>query len=251
MTRFLLLIFLIFLSFYSNAHQEFTIHDLDGNNLSLEMTIDGANHSEEIDYNNFSGQGYYYGKCLHINLINWSDTTVTFTIPTGTYLNSTNADIQDMMVTHAFKITVPPGAEVNRLLWAMCCEIKKLAPEPNYYLEPIIRKDTNLVKLANYFEQNGIQNDIGQIALWAVTDSASLEDVEPYEEKYGNIEKSVEILEELGIQAPLIDDLENQNKILLIVVSIIVGGLALAALITLIIVLLRGRMQKKEIHEII
>jgi hypothetical protein len=63
--------------------------------------------------------------------------------------------------------------------------------------------DSNTVKLARYFEENYIQNMIGQHALWAYTDEADFKDLEKYGADSLTIELTKKILNDLLIQTTL------------------------------------------------
>lgn len=113
--------------------------------------------------------------------------------------------------------------------------------------------DSNTVKLARYFEENFIQNMIGQHALWAHTDNASKEELIKMEQIVFTLAKTINILNEAGIITTLnpteniIEEKninETEEKYVMVDKKYIYGAASLISVLILTIIILLVRIKK-------
>jgi hypothetical protein len=78
-----------------------------------------------------------------------------------------------MLVTHNAVFPLYPGQTYSTRFYAMCAQLHNKAPSIETTFRIGEMADSNLLNLANYLNDNYIQNMLGQHAVWAITDQAN------------------------------------------------------------------------------
>lgn len=168
----------------------------------VSMTLKGA-LDRMIILEVIDKDGIHYGKCMGIILENKTKENYTLTLAAGTELIPFDSTYQTMIVTKQVEFPLPEGCLYVSRFYAMCGEIHDYSPslESNYSIGNLAEK--NIVRLANFFDKNYIQNMVGQHALWAYTDNVGLSELMAYGATVHSLRLSAEILGELKIQTPI------------------------------------------------
>lgn len=168
----------------------------------LELKISGAT-DPRIFHEVVDRDGVHFGKCMAIILKSNIDFLILLRIDCGTKLIPFDTTFQAMIVTKTVELPLYPNSTYATRFYAMCGQIHDDPPhiESTYMVGELA--DSNTVKLARYFEENYIQNMIGQHALWAYTDEADFKDLEKYGADSLTIELTKKILNDLLIQTTL------------------------------------------------
>ena len=210
----------------------------------LELKIFGASDpgifQEVVDRD-----GVHFGKCMAIILKSKIDSLILLRIDCGTELIPFDTTFQTMIVTKTVELPLYPDETYATRFYAMCGQIHFAPPFIGSTYRVGELSDNNTVMLAKYFEENYIQNMIGQHALWAYTDEADFKELEKYGADSLTIALTKNILDDLSIKTILNIDqkLENENSDNFIKVNklIIYGasGTILILLTTIILLKLR------------
>jgi hypothetical protein len=123
------------------------------------------------------GSVTYYGKCISFDLRNLTGKSIKLKIVPGQVLTSLDSATQDMMITETLMVTLMPLKSRKVNLYAMCAQKSNAAPAPddNFILGEMAEEDTR--KLAEIIDQKRFQDNMGQSAVWVMTDDASLESI--------------------------------------------------------------------------
>jgi hypothetical protein len=211
----------------------------------LEIKLSGASDTrlfrEFVD-----ADGIHFGKCMAVFIKSNIDSLINLKIDCGTRLLPFDSTFQTMIVTKTIEIPLYPNQTYATKFYAMCGEINDDPP----YIESFYKfgelADSNTVKLAKYFENNFLQNMIGQHALWAYSDKAELKELIEYGADSLTITLTKYILNDLSIKTTL--NSGNQTEVILhkntiSVSKILIYGIGVLFLLLLIITmfLLFGR----------
>lgn len=168
----------------------------------LEFIIGGVSE-QQLFREVVDKDGVHYGKCMQIILESKIDSLVFIRIDHGTELIPNDSSFQTMIVTKTVELPLLPNQIYATRFYAMCGQIHDAPP----YFRSIYTvgelSDSNTVKLARYFDENYIQNMIGQHALWAYTDEVGITDLEKYFADITSIAMTIEILENLNLETNL------------------------------------------------
>jgi hypothetical protein len=168
----------------------------------LELRISGA-YEPQIFSEVVDKDGVHYGKCMAIRLKSNIDSLILLRIDCGTELIPFDSTFQTMIVTKNIELPLYPGQIYSTKFYAMCGQILYDMPYIESTYKVGVLADSNIVKLAEYFDRNFIQNIIGQHALWAYTDEADLNDLEKYGADSITIALTTNILNDLSIKTIL------------------------------------------------
>ena len=161
--------------------------------------------SDKTEYTD--ADGMYYGRCMQLQLKNPGDDTLRISIPEGLLLISEDSTVQDMLVTQALEAILYPGKTKSYRLYAMCSEIHDKMPASFTKYKAGKMGDANLVAIAHVINKHFMQNMIGQNAVWAYTDNATLAELKNYGATKESIELTLGLLEKAGVKTKLAEDL--------------------------------------------
>jgi hypothetical protein len=121
------------------------------------------------------GKGGYTGDVITMKIQNLTDSKLDLKLEAGRRLDSKNNDEQDILVTKQQEFFV--NAKELKILnvFGMCCQAHNSAPaeKSNYAVGTLA--DSNLVKLANFIDQNKYYtNYSAQQSVWVISDNNSL-----------------------------------------------------------------------------
>lgn len=219
-------------------------------NGMLELKISGA-YNPETFYEVVDKDGVHYGKCMAISLKSKIDSAVLLRLDCGTQLIPFITSVQTMIVTQKAVFPLYPNEPYATRFYAMCGQLHDDAPDIETTFRIGELADTRLVKLANYLEDNYIQNVIGQHAMWALTDEADFEELKKYGADNISIAKTKEILKNLDLETKLTSDLvvakvDDTNEISINRYLVFAGAGLLLVLTTTTIILIFRRKRKDD-----
>ena len=178
----------------------------------VELNIYGAfvpNLFYDIDQ-----EGMYFGKCMEMTIKSKIDTPVIIKLDCGTLLYPRDTLVQTMVVTHDVIIPLLKHSKYITRFYAMCSEIHDYSPSKDIIFKVGKLGDEGLVKLARLIEESFMQNIVGQSAVWAYCNHASIEDVKLYGADSVSLIRTKEILDALNLATPLNtkEDTVTSNK---------------------------------------
>jgi hypothetical protein len=212
----------------------------------LELKISGA-FDPRMFHEVVDRDGVHFGKCMAIILKSNIDSLVFLRIDCGTELIPFDTTFQTMIVTKTVELPLYPDEIYATRFYAMCGQIHYDPPYIGSTYSVGELSDSNTVKLAKYFEENYIQNMIGQHALWAYTDEADFKELEKYGADSLSIALTKNILNDLSIKTTLntetiTEEVLPNNKIEVSKILIYgMGGLLILLLTTTAYLLFRGK----------
>jgi hypothetical protein len=160
----------------------------------------------------------------------------------------TDSSVQEMLVTHNAVFPLYPGQTYSTRFYAMCAQLHKKSPNIETAFRIGEMADSSLLSLANYLNDNYIQNMLGQHAVWAITDQVDYEGLKIYGADNSSILKTKEILSKLNIETKLTSDDKTDAKSNEIKVNLYIyfSGLGLLFILTLTTVVLIFTRNRKD-----
>lgn len=126
---------------------------------------------------NAIGEGGYTGKVMALEITNLHKKELLVDIPAGLQLHSEDTTIQDLIITDMRQLALASGAKRRVVINAMCIQPHNGSPyAASVYRLGDLANDT-LVKLASYLATKGIDDELGQSAIWAMINNEGLENV--------------------------------------------------------------------------
>lgn len=163
------------------------------------------NQEDKSEYIDADGQ--YFGKCMLIILHNISDDTVYIFIPEGLILVSGDTIVQNMLITKPIYTLLNPKQAKKISLYAMCSELHDRVPATFVKYRVGKMGDSNLVSIAKVINESFMQNVVGQDAVWAYTDNASVEDLSQYGATNESLNLTLLLLEKAKVETKLAKEL--------------------------------------------
>jgi len=213
----------------------------------LELKICGA-YDPEFFYEVVDREGVHYGKCMAIVLRSKIDSFVLLKLDCGTMLIPTDSSVQEMLVTHNAVFPLYPGQTYSTRFYAMCAQLHNKAPSIETTFRIGEMADSNLLNLANYLNDNYIQNMLGQHAVWAITDQANFGELKKYGADSNTIFKTKVILANLNIETKLTsnDVVASKSKEIKVNRYIYFSGVVLLLILTFTTVVLIFTRKRKD-----
>ncbi|MCD6062544.1 MAG: hypothetical protein K0R82_455 [Flavipsychrobacter sp.] len=123
-----------------------------------------------------TGQSYK-ARGLHVKLLNKSGSTIQLKINQGVIFAPADATMQPLVCAGDEMITLQPFKDGQLDLQTFCANADKDAPEKDIaYSYSRMASDT-LVKLLQYIKKNVLFDELGQKAVWVVTNNHALAEV--------------------------------------------------------------------------
>lgn len=119
------------------------------------------------------GTGGYQGQCLEVSLRNLSESAIRVIVPAGSYFESIDGDIQDLVVTSRHEAEIAAGQVRSLRLWTMCTQSHNSSPYSGADYAFIGMGSTGLTRLAETIATNHYQNSTAQSAVWVMTSGES------------------------------------------------------------------------------
>ncbi len=103
---------------------------------------------------------------------------LSFTVPIGTYLDSDDETVQDMVTTETLQVTLAASEEKEVLVWAACAQMTREIPtrDDSFEIEAA-PPDAELVPILKALEKAGGNRAMFQAAVSIITDDASFEEL--------------------------------------------------------------------------
>lgn len=134
-------------------------------------------------------KGGFTGTIIEMKIQNVSNQQLQLQLETGRRLDSKTETQQDILVTQPQELFLAVNQNKSFNVNGMCCQAHNSAPTKNAIYSIGKMADSNLVKLANYINENKLyENYSAQQAVWTVSDNNSIASI------YGGTEKEVDAL---------------------------------------------------------
>ena len=144
-----------------------------GKNMSVEEAIRKKMISVTV-----KGKGGYTGEVIVLKLKNLLNKVVSIDVEAGRRLDSQDQGEQDILVNKAVTLALLPNQSKTIALSGMCCQAHNGSPGSDSEFSIGKMADSNLVKLAQFIDQNKWHdNHIAQNAVWVVSDHNRMEDI--------------------------------------------------------------------------
>ncbi len=140
----------------------------------LKVSIRGVYNPNQVQKDLVSA---HYGRCIALRIQNISDSTLSLTLPCGTWLYSKDSSVQNMLVTKMERYLLEPQEVKIQKIYAMCGELRKNAPDIYIRYDVGDVAQQPLMRLAQTIQATQAQNKAGQYAVWAITDRATRRDL--------------------------------------------------------------------------
>lgn len=113
------------------------------------------------------------GKCVTANITNEMGVPITLDVETGQKLLCSDTTVQDLVISRSELITLKPKETHSHKFYAFCIEMHNGGPANNSYRIGDMAKGA-LLKVVQFIAKNGLQDVLGQNAVWCVTDNNSI-----------------------------------------------------------------------------
>lgn len=140
-----------------------------------------ADHAPAI--RNVDGSGVHYGLCMNLEVQNTSRSYKEISIPGGTLLTPVDSPYQVMLVTHEVNVTASPKSTAQWAIYALCTQEHKSAPTSMSFYKVGRQARLKLRQVAQFVEDNNLQNYSGQLLCWHYTDNLRL----PGDKKFSEV----------------------------------------------------------------
>lgn len=156
------------------------------------------------------GMGMHEGECMDLYIQNHFNAPVRVKVNSGLKLISKDSFLQNMYITKSFDIRIAPKGKTMLRIFAMCCQVHKSSPRKGRFYKIGKLASGTILRLIKVIENSNMQNDIGQKALWVVTDNGTKESLLYNPVKNESDRKTIELLRQAGAegfvlkQAPVI-----------------------------------------------
>ncbi|HOV67300.1 MAG TPA: hypothetical protein PLI31_02950 [Methanoregulaceae archaeon] len=103
---------------------------------------------------------------------------LSFTVPIGTYLDSEDDEVQDMVTTETLQVNLAASEEREVLVWAACAQMTREIPthDDSFTIEAA-PPDAELVPILKALEKAGGNRAMFQAAVSIITDDATFKDL--------------------------------------------------------------------------
>ncbi len=163
-------------------------------------SIDEFVKKEKIKIKIF-GIGGYQGNCIKFDISNKTSDTLFIRIEPGRKLISEDTTIQDILIIKEQLITLLPKASLIRDGYGFCCESSMSSPYKNSKFDIGVMSSQNIVKLAEFLNENRFPISAMQSAIWVFSNNHQISSIiDDDEKKVRPLKEFVANL--LGIEIP-------------------------------------------------
>lgn len=114
--------------------------------------------------------GFYQGYCMNVTVKNVGTDSLVLIVEAGTKFNSLDDKYQDIIVTRQEIIALRKNETKQFKVKGYCCQASNSAPSAGSKYNLVAFNDTNLVKLAQFLNNNNFDVQAEQYAVWAISD---------------------------------------------------------------------------------
>ncbi|MDD4214135.1 MAG: hypothetical protein PHR81_04935 [Bacteroidales bacterium] len=132
----------------------------------------------------FKGRGFtsnagssHYGKCISLSLKNLTSQRLEINLETGRELRSFNDSVQDMIISQSEVFALGPNGSSDYTINAFCTEKHETSPKESSIYQMGRMTSGYLYELVLLIETLGCQDNMGQKAVWVLTDSISSDEI--------------------------------------------------------------------------
>lgn len=119
----------------------------------------------------------HYGRCITLNVKNMSAQRLELKLEAGRKLKCYKDSVQNMMVSQTEVFALGPGNTSDFTINAFCTQKRASGPGPKNAYSMQGLADGYLYELVQLIESLGCQDNMGQQAVWVLTDSISPENI--------------------------------------------------------------------------
>ncbi len=160
----------------------------------VEVTIKGAYSGYGTSFSLADGNGVFFGRCINVEVVSKIEANLDLTIELKRSLECLNgSDIQTMVVTQSVSFTLVPSQRWIQDIYAMCVNMHLDAPSSDTYYTMGQNVTGRLANVVQEIGQRNAQGQSGQCALWAVSDSATADDLKAWQASSSEISDADEI----------------------------------------------------------
>lgn len=141
------------------------------------MTLSEAIKVNMIQANGTATGMNYRSRALRLKVVNKSGSIIQLKINQGAIFNPADPAYQPLVCAGEEMITIQPFKDGQLDVQTFCADAPKNAPNPNMAYSYSRAGSDTLVKLLQYIKKNFMFDDLGQDAVWVVTNNHSLETV--------------------------------------------------------------------------
>jgi hypothetical protein len=119
----------------------------------------------------------YRSRALRLKVVNKSGSIIQLKINQGAIFNPADPAYQPLVCAGEEMITIQPFKDGQLDVQTFCADAPKNAPQPNMAYSYSRAGSDTLVKLLQYIKKNFMFDDLGQDAVWVLTNNHALETV--------------------------------------------------------------------------
>lgn len=113
--------------------------------------------------------GCYNDECARIFITNKVAQTLLIEIDAGQLLDPFEPDFQPFLIKEKHRMAIPEGVEKELLVEVFCANMKKSVPKNELQFTFADSTPSKWYQLTNYLAMNDISSDLGQKAVWCLT----------------------------------------------------------------------------------
>jgi hypothetical protein len=177
----------------------------------IDIGITGAYDGSEESFDLKNGREVFYGECNIITIKSYVANDLDIIVPAGLILKAHDEEVEDKVVTMTHTINVKALSRKDSKLFAMSINLYKNVPILYTEFEVGAIATGDLLKIAEYIDENNEQTSSGQAAVWMVSDNAKSSELEQIGATPSIITSARGMLVGSGINPPKDDTSESDN----------------------------------------
>ncbi len=152
------------------------------------LTLTDALHNSKLTCQ-FEGNGNstHYLQPIQLNIANSENRVYTIVIENGQQFISSNAALQNLVLTKREVIKLAPFQKRTVPLTAMCTEMSDAAPVSKVPYTPTTMANGRLLELTQLIEQKQYYDIAAQQAVWCLTNKAGIHSIDGFDESEVNM----------------------------------------------------------------
>ncbi len=119
----------------------------------------------------------YNGKALRLHITNASRNTLQLRVDPALIFKPDDAAYQPLVLPAEETFALAPGGTTDIEVQTFCGKLHASAPGSKLNYKLWRQGDTDLIKVTQYIRKNSLYDDLGQAAIWALTDGHDLDGV--------------------------------------------------------------------------
>jgi hypothetical protein len=141
------------------------------------MGLKAAMDKELIRVSASSNGASYHAKALQLKVSNTGRDPLQLTIDPALIFKPVDPSYQDLVLPGNEVLALAPNGETSIALQSFCGKAAAAAPGSNLPYTFAKQGDSSLIKVVDFIRRNNLYNDLGQHAVWVLTDHHGLEGI--------------------------------------------------------------------------